>query len=107
MSNTTAARRTLAELNAAYPRRRTWSTYELESFYAVGRLGRRQAGTKVHMLSCERVVGYVGDWTPSRGQFKMGDTFSAHAFCNGNGQQNSWVSAGADTDAITCEKCRS
>lgn len=104
MNNTSATRPTLAELNTS-PRTRTWSTYVLESFRAVGQVGHMRTGTKRHLLSCERVIGYVGDWKPARNQYKIGDTFSAHASCNGNGQNIARPINGLDTSDITCEKC--
>lgn len=96
------ARRTLAEMNAQ-PFRREWAQYTVERQYAVGKLGRRQSGTKVHLLSLEVIVEERGEHKP--GTFKVGSISGCRSHCNGNGQHNSLVLKGLDTDAITCSKC--
>lgn len=96
--------RTLAEYNAQ-PRRREWANYTLETRYAVGRTGssrRGKAGSHMHLLRLEVVVD-VRDRKP--GTIGVGDVFSIHGICNGNGQRNGIVVDGLDTGAVTCTKC--
>lgn len=97
--------RTLAEINAT-PRTHEWNgSYVLEHRIAVGRVGFARSGEKLHWLSTEVVIGYVGDFQPTFRQMKIGDVFSAYAACNGNGQHVGKVVQHLDTDAITCKKC--
>jgi hypothetical protein len=105
---TAPARRTLAEFNAtATAREWDWSgTYRLRPVVAVGKAGRKGSGRDLHMLTTERVVMVLP--TAGRGaNYKLGAIFAVHAACGtrSNGQHTAHVVEGADTNAVTCERC--
>lgn len=104
---TDTIRRTLAELNAN-PYRRDWGNYTLETRYHVGRTGSSRRGTsgaKTHLVVADYVVAEKDGHKP--GTYGVGDRFSIHGACNGNGQHNGTVLEKLDTDAISCAKCAS
>lgn len=83
-------RKTLAEMNVNPFQTERHGLPAIET-YAVGRVGRKQTGAKVHLL---RVV-----------TLDTGERYSASAPCNGNGQHIGHPFKGLDTDRITCERC--
>lgn len=100
--------KTLDEMNSN-PRFSEWPfqepEYKLEHRAAVGRVGRSRSGEKIHFLNTQIVVEYLNGFTPDRRQYRIGDSFSTHAPCNGNGQQVGQIIRNLDTNAITCQKC--
>ncbi len=98
--------KTLAELNVEITAKLDtydWGQYTIQHGYAVGQVGFRRTGTKVHLLRIATVIEERGEHKP--GTKRVGDIYRAHAPCNGNGQHVGQVLAGRDTNAITCEKC--
>lgn len=103
----TAKVKTLSELNAT-GRTREWDALTLKREYAVSTMNRRaqgfsSTGTHLHLAIVETVIARSDEQEP--GKVKVGDIFSVHPFCNGNGQRRGGVVSGADTDRITCKKC--
>lgn len=112
MTDTTATttRRTLAEANADR-KPRNWGEYIVQDITAVGGMNisnmrsHLRSGTKLHMLSAMRVIGYTDpNFVPARGRVKIGDVFAVHAWCNGNGQTGTVVKD-ADTSDVNCQRC--
>jgi hypothetical protein len=101
---------TLATLNERYQRINPSQkgNYVTQAGCAVGTMGRfwarSHSGKKVHFLHVNTIVGYVGDFQPKRHEPKIGDTFSAYATCNSNGQTGTPFGE-LDLDAITCKAC--
>src|SRR5262245_34147853 len=91
------------------PYQRIWGHYILEAVYGFGTMGRSQSlhhsGVKIHRLSGERVVGYVGDWTPGPGQYRIGQIFSMSARCNGNGQHTGRLYPELTRADLNCRSC--
>lgn len=82
--------------------RRDFRGWTVEPRYAVGKVGRARAGSKIHLLNVELVVA-VTDEADER---HVGRIHSAASPCNGNGQHVGQVVRGLDLDAITCTTCR-
>lgn len=93
------ARRTLTEMNQNTTRKERFGMI-LERRFAVGKLGYKGTGTKVHLLETEVVIDSA-DST----RWSNGEVISANSFCNGRGQQNSSKREELDTDRVTCQKC--
>ena len=119
ISEQNATTTTIETIPTLGPNQKIWNNYIIETSRAIGRVGRRQSGSHVHLLRVETVVGIVDEakelaitWRTVGHNFLRTRTpqiFSAGAPCNSNGQHVGTVVA-AITDenknSITCRTCR-